>query len=89
MTDIAGLVLTGLALLGGFCAWIITKILAIGRMNAQIEYILKRVDEQVSNTHETNLRDDITEIKSMVNALAYDNMTLHNRLNKHLGVENE
>lgn len=43
---------------------------ATGWLTARQGTTLKRVDEQVSNTHSTNLRDDLDEIQASIRCLS-------------------
>lgn len=64
-----GLILTMLGGLGSMLVWIVNRVIKIGEMNANIDYLIRKVDKQVSNSHETNLREDLTELIASVESL--------------------
>ena len=87
--EIVGLILTALGGFGAFIVWLVNQVMKLGEMNAQIQYILKNIDHQVTNHHDTNLRDDISEIKNTVNNLVLDNIIIHNKLDEYFGEDDE
>ena len=54
-----GVVIAGLGVIGGLLGW------AVKRLNA-VQKKVVATNEQVTNNHDTNLRDDVTEIKDLM-----------------------
>ena len=73
-SELAALTTATIGVLGAVCAlilWVARQIMHLGAMVAQVNQLSEEIkhsskvtEEQVSNTHSTNLRDDITELKA-------------------------
>lgn len=62
---VVALITVGLPMLGGSVAWFVKHLL-------NVREVLSLVNEQVTNTHETNLREDLDFIRDVVLDLRTD-----------------
>ena len=64
-----------LGLIGSGLVWVMNRMVEMGQMMSRLEQIGSSTNHQVTNDHNTNLRQDITEIKEEVGSLrvAMDN----------------
>ena len=58
-----------LGLIGSGLVWVMNRMVEMGQMMSRLEQIGSSTNHQVTNGHNTNLRQDITEIKEEVGSL--------------------
>ena len=78
-----------LSAVGGGIAWLVRQMVNMGKAMGKLEAITESTNKQVTNTHTTNLREDITDIqKSLANihfelvASKADRESLHAKINR-------
>ena len=78
-----------LSAVGGGIAWLVRQMVNMGKAMGKLEAITESTNKQVTNTHTTNLREDITDIqKSLANihfelvASKTDRESLHAKINR-------
>ena len=78
--DIAALITASvglLGLIGSGLVWVMNRMVEMGKMMSRLEQIGSSTNYQVTNGHNTNLRQDITEIKEEVGSLR---VAMHNSI---------
>ena len=66
---IIGISLTIISTMTGVLIWISKRMIEIGKLLSTIDMMTTATKQQVVNTHDTNLRDDITSIQYTVRNL--------------------
>ena len=66
---VIGICLTIISTMTGVLIWISKRMIEIGKLLSTIDLMTTATKQQVVNTHDTNLRDDITSIQLTVRNL--------------------
>lgn len=85
--DYSGLIGVILTIFSGFIGilvWVMRKMIEIGRMMGTVEWLVSEVKKQVTNNHNTNLRDDLTELSTSIKYVQRDTEVIHKKLDRHI-----
>ena len=58
-----------LSAVGGGVAWLVRQMVNMGKVMGKLEAITESTNKQVTNTHTTNLREDITDIQKLLDSI--------------------